>query len=80
MAEYRFRPAPSGLHAKMLREARELSPYFVLQSADGRHGRVIVFKHGVVGPLWNGHRDLLPAKYRFANDPHGVLKRPDSSD
>lgn len=80
MPSYAFRPPPSGLHAKLIREARELSPYTV-RAMPGRPGYVRVANWlANERTVWSGHRDLMPAEYRFARDPHNVLDRPDSSD
>lgn len=69
---------PSGLHAKLLREARERSPYYARHSTSGLPGHIVV-----IGPdntvRWSGHRDSLPACYRLAQDPYNVLNRPESS-
>lgn len=74
-------PAPSGMHAKLLREARELSPFIVVPSSSGLPGHIRVADWLNNNPrAWSGHRDLMPREYRFAQDPYNLLRRPDSSD
>lgn len=72
-------PAPSGMHAKLLREARELSPFIAVPASSGLPGHIRII-HQLAGRAWSGHRDLLPREYRFAQDPYDLLRRPDSSD
>ncbi len=62
--------------AKLHAEARELSP-FTVEDCPGRPSWVTVWQ---TGPVWSGHRDDLPNRYKFAKDPYGVLARADSSD
>lgn len=76
MATYANRPAASGLHAKLIREARERSE-FCITATYGIPNHVNVIDAGLF-IVWHGHRDLLPAEYKFASDPSGALTRPAS--
>jgi hypothetical protein len=76
--EYENNPAPTGLHAKLLAEARELSPY-VIVPAYGKPNHVAVFTtHHPDESVYRGHRAFLPPMYRFARDPYQCLTNPAS--
>ena len=78
MSTYKHRPAPTGLHAKMLRELSERSPYIVLGIAATPNSVAIALRAQQDSALWSGHRDLMPAAYRGAYDPLHLLTRPAS--
>lgn len=77
---YRHRPPATGLHAKLVREARDAAAakYHVQSDLTGRPGYINVFRCEI--RVWQGHRDAMPAEYRGARDPWNVLARPDTSD
>lgn len=75
---YAHRPAPSGLHAKLLRELSERSPYRIEQSWIHGLPNYIAVHVGPGKVLWLGHRDAMPATYRGASDPDNLLTRPAS--
>lgn len=77
MSSYAHRPAPTGLHAKMLGELSGRSPYLV-QSPGGLPNHIVVSVRGASTALWSGHRDAMPARYRGAGDPNHLLSRPAS--
>ncbi len=81
IGEYAHRPAPSGLHAKFLRELSERSPYTLARSYYGRPNHVSVLRKNANGPndlWWEGHRDSMPREYRGAHDPDNLLTCPAS--
>lgn len=78
MATYAHQPVATGMHAKLIREARELSPY-VVGARYGAPNHVNVYlDDGSLFIIWHGHRDLMPAQYRHARDPWVALTRPAS--
>ena len=78
--KYEHRPAPTGLHAKFLRELSASSPH-IIRPRYGRPNGIVVFVLGLDDrPLWSGHRDSMPREYRGAADPFRCLTAPDSSD
>lgn len=81
MATYAHRPVATGLHAKLVREARERTRY-AIEPVYGTPNLIAV-SDGLITDrmgqtVWVGHRDLLPQQYRFASDPSGALTRPAS--
>ncbi len=82
--KYEHRPAPTGLHAKLLRElsAERSMRYIVRPHFNGLPNHIIVSRitKGVYPIVWRGWRGSMPARYRGAADPFRCLTAPDSSD
>ena len=82
MSNYARRPEPSGLHAKLLSELSATNGYYVSTGRTGLPNHIVI-RWNVTGPerfrtMWWGHRDRMPACYRGASDPYGLLSRPAS--
>ncbi len=80
MRAYAHLPAPTGLHAKLLRElsSENSKRYAVFPLFNLRANNVFVTTREDDGEVWAGHRDSMPAEYRGAFDPYNVLTRPAS--
>ncbi len=76
-------PAPTGMHAKALRELSEQRAHLVIRPRYcGTPNHVMIYSvdtPALRGALrWSGHRDALPAAYRGAQDPYRCMTCPPS--